>query len=427
MTDVITAPHSPTAEQSLLGALIIDYELIRRINLQPDDFYIRRNGFIYAAIQDIVRGGGQADMITVCARLDAQGHLAEVGGPAYIMELITVPQTSINAESYAAVVRERAYRRNVIGIAQKLATEAYRLDSDISTAVSGALDSLARTVITDRGAVHLSTYASKIMDEVERAMSNPQDMYGIPTGFLDWDAITFGLHKGEKLVISGEPGVGKSILAMQVLLNAAERGHPGALYELEMSGEQVARRGLSGMSRIATQRLRQGKLTDDEASAFVAAVERMEKLPVYMSDKSGLTTGELRADLIRLKEYFGVELAVIDYEGLLCDAPDKPFFDRSTLISARVHDIAKDLDIAVISISDMNKSGIAGDTKGQAAVAGTARVLHDADQITVIRKTDRQEVVRMTWEKMREGDPNRFIDLVRINGFPMFGSIERRK
>jgi hypothetical protein len=135
---------------------------------------------------------------------------------------------------------------------------------------------------------------------------------------------------------------------------------------------------------------------------------------------------DIRADLQRLKDNKGIELAVIDYEALLDDDPEKDDNARSKIISKRVHDIFKDLDLAGISIMDMTKEGIKGNTKGQASIAGTARSLHDADQIIVMRKNESEEnMVRLTWEKMREGSADRWLDLVKSPEFPTFGEKAR--
>lgn len=427
-----TMPHSRAAEEALLGSLVIDSEHLGRIVVQPEDFYITKNGMIYAAMQDLRRRGQSVDYITICTNLDARGQLAEVGGPAEITRLINATPTDLGAESYANIILQRARRREIIRAAQALTGAAFDMDSDLSAAVGSALDALARTVITEKGAVHIQKYLGNVFNEIEDAIANPREIYGIPTGFADIDRITFGLQRGEKLVLSGDPGVGKSVLAAQWLINAAQAGHAGALYELEMSGNQVIRRALAARAKdagmnVTTQKMRQGKMDERELAVFAKSVEVMERLPIYLSDASEITTAEIRADLMRLVDKYGVELVVIDYEGLLGDNPEKEENARTKLISKRLHDIAKDLNLAVVAIGDMTKEGIKGSVKGQAAIAGTARSLHDADQIVVIRKTEQANVVRLTWEKMREGEGDRFVDLVRVPGFPMFKSIERRQ
>jgi replicative DNA helicase len=417
-------PHSPANEEAFLGAALIDPEALREINLLPEDFYIRRNQWVYEAVLELQRGGQDVDYITVCTALDKKGHLSEIGGMARVMELINAQASSLHIGSYAETIREKARRRRVLQISQKLSTAAVTENSRLESAISEALEGLSRSVVKDKGAVHISHYLDQVYEEVNAAMNNPQELFGIPTGFADWDAITGGLQKGEVVKLSGEPGLGKSLLAMQVLCDAAKAGHPCALYELEMSGRQVVRRRMSADSRITTAALRSGKITEEQVPLFIRTLEKMHTLPIFISDSSVMTTMDIRADLQRLKDNSGVELAVIDYEGLLDDDPEKDDNARSKIISKRVHDIFKDLDLAGISIMDMTKDGIRGNVKGQGAMAGTARSLHDADQIIIMRKHESQEnVVRLTWEKMREGGADRFMDLVKLPDLPAFGPV----
>lgn len=431
MTDTVsipTIPYSPAAEEGLLGSLLIDPDSLHRLALDPDDLYIERNRMVYQAMLDLDRDHQPVDYLTVCTRMDERKQLSDIGGAARVISLINATPTSLNAEGYAEIIRERARRRRVIETAQRLAAGAYDLASDLSGGISEAMDALAKSVVKSKGAIHIQSFVSAVYDEVSAALDNPSQIYGIPTGFIDVDRITYGLQRGEKLLLSGEPGVGKSVLAAQILINAAKCGHPGALYELEMSGLQVVRRAIAAHAKhehgagITTQRMRQGQLTDEEIPIFTAAVEAMSSLPIYISDASEMTTVEMRADIIRLKEQMGLEMVVVDYEGLLSDMPNADDTTRSKVISKRTHDIAKDLHVAMIAIGDMTKEGIKQQVRGQGAVAGAARSLHDADQIVIVRKGEQPNIVRLTWEKMREGESDRFCDLVRVTGYPMFES-----
>lgn len=416
-----TTPHSREAEEAVLGALLIDGEEIRKLALSPEDFYIQRNRMVYSAMLDLHREHVTLDFLTLCDRLERAGKLADVGGHAYIMGLINATPSALNIGGHAEIIRERASRRRMVLAAQELARAAYDLGSDTGAARSSVMDALARTAVSDKGAVHVSHIVSQVYDEVNTAQANPQEIYGIPTGLLDWDRTTFGLQRGTKILLSGDPGIGKSALAVQVLIHAAGCGIPGALYELEMSGQQVIRRALANASQVPTQKMRQGKMDDADAVAFTHAVEQVSSLPLYISTATSLTTAEMRADLIRLKENHGVQLVVLDYEGLLEDEMGKNFAERSTIISKRTHDIAKDLNIALIAIADMTKEGIKGQANGQGALGGTGRSLHDADEIIVLRKDEsKPNTVNAMWAKNREGRADCFISLVRKPGFPVF-------
>jgi replicative DNA helicase len=430
MTDQLShVPYSPAAEAALISSLLSDPECIKDLPLSSADFYLETNRWIYEAIYSVRASGKDADYITVCGHLDGKGLLAQIGGASKITELLTTVTPSYHIKSYAKIVKELAKRRSVIQDASKLAQAAYDQEQNLDEAIAQVMDSLSKTTSERAGAVHISEVVSEVYDEVEKAAKDPKEIYGIPTGFPDWDAITYGLQPGTVIKITGEPGVGKSLLSMQVLAAAAKAGHPGVLYELEMRRVNVVRRLLSGISHIPTNKMLRGKIEDDEWTAFVAAVEELAALPVYIEANSQLTTADIRADLHRLKKQAGVELVVIDYESLLQDtSPGADEIRLSSVRSSRVHGIATDLSLAVLSLDDMNKGGIAGDNKGMTGMSGSGRKLHDADEIIFMRRdTSNTRLVTLTWEKNREGASKRFFQLMQQQEYPAFVSVVKDK
>ena len=414
----IVPPHSVGAEEAVLGAILIDLESIRKLTLQPEDFYKVRNGWIYRTCQDLIRQGKTPDVLTVCSHLNAAERLVEVGGQPYIIQLVTACPSYTNVEDYAAIVQERAYRRAVIETSNKLANCAFDLDSDMQAAIRAAMDKLSKAIVTSKGARPMADFISQVYDEVDEASQNPPEILGIPTGFIDWDKYG-GLARQTVLKLSGDPGVGKSLLSKQVLINAAKRGYKGVLYQIEMTGKQSVRRTISGETGIPTDRMRMGKLTAEEWPIFVHAIEMLSSLGVFISDASDITTTDIRVDCQRIKEEYGLDIVVIDYEGLLEDpAPNE--LERQNLISKRIKAIAKDLDIAIITIGDMTKAGIQGTLKGMGAQGGTGRSQHDRDEIATLREdTSVENKCYLTWDKNREGG-KRSIQLVRLPGLPMF-------
>jgi replicative DNA helicase len=430
MTDALShVPYSPNAESALIGSLLIDPEVITTLSLSSADFYLETNRWIYEAIQEVRAEGKDADYVTICNHLEGKGLLGEIGGASKITQLLQTISVAFHVKSYAKIVRELAKRRAVIQDAQILTVAAYNQEADLDEAIAVTMDSLSKTTSERAGAVHISEVVSEVYDEVEAAAKNPREIYGIPTGFPDWDAITYGLQPGTVIKITGEPGVGKSLLSMQVLAAAARAGHPGVLYELEMRRVNVVRRLLSGISHIPTNKMLRGKIEDDEWTLFVAAVEELSALPVYIEANSQLTTADIRADLHRLKKQAKVELVVIDYESLLQDtAPGADEIRLSSIRSSRVHGIATDLSLAVLSLDDMNKGGISGDNKGMTGMSGSGRKLHDADEIIFMRRdTANNKMVTLTWEKNREGASKRFFQLMQQDTYPAFVSVVKKQ
>lgn len=414
-------PHSPNAELAVINAVLLDPEEFKRVNIYPDDFFIVRYRWVWEAIRQITSRGDLPDYVTLGAELDARGQLQEIGGPAFLMGLINGDIDSWNATGYASIVKDRARRRNIIRALGYLAGKAYDESSNIEEHVSKCIDQLSRQALQSKGAVHISEVCSELLDEMERAHANPQDTYGIPTGFLDWDKITRGIQPGTVVLLTGEPGIGKSLLGAQVIINAAKKGYPGAYYSLEMGALQIIRRSVSQAAKVSPQTILSGRVSEDEVKVLVDAVAEMSELPIYISSCSEMTTMDLRIDLQRLKDEHGIRLVVIDYEALLTDSEGWNDIDRSTVISRRVHGIAKDLDLAILSIGDMVKAGMTGERRGQAAAAGSGKSLHDRDEIMIMRTDDGdQEIVFITWEKNREGSAKRGFKLLRAKGYPAF-------
>lgn len=415
-------PHSPNAEDAIIGAILIDPDTRKEIAIDPQDFYFDRSRWIFAAFDSIQARGIQPDVVTLCAELDSRQQLAEIGGLPFLLGIISNTMFGSNVNGYASIIKDRAARRRAIRLASELATAAYDMDSDLTAHISKLMDALGKSIVSNRGASHISQIAAQFYDELETACANPQDIYGIPTGFPDWDKISAGLQRGEVVKLSGEPGVGKSLLALQVIINAARAGYPGVIYSPEMSAMATFRRGMAMASHVNPHAFKSGRVKENEWPAIMEAFEQLSALPIFISDASQISTMDMRVDLNRLKDSAGVQTVLIDYEALLEDGQGQlDETARSMLISGRVHGIIKDLKLACISVGDMVKNGMNGTAKGQTALAGSARMLHDADQILIMRADEaNKQRVTVTWEKNREGINNRYFELQRAQGFPAF-------
>jgi replicative DNA helicase len=414
-------PSDTDAERALLGSVLMDPEMFRKINLSPEDLYILRHRYVWVAMRDLIAAGNDVDFLTVNAELDKRGKLDEVGGASYLTELINSTPTSLHAESYAEIIRDKANRRRVLQLASKLANSAMDSDRKLDDAIATAATDLVRSVRQTKGAVHAGEFYGAVYDEAVERGDNPSAVYGIPTGFDDIDKINYGWQPGTVTIISGEPGLGKSLLACQTAYHAAEKGHPFVIYELEMRGVSVARRWISGFSKIPTRRMLSGTMGETDWTMFTKQIDRSANIPLYMSDASDWTTTGIRADLARMIELYGVEGIVIDYLGKLQDMAGQDENHRITHISSMVANIAKDFGVAVLSIQSMNKTGLMADSKKTGHLSGPVGVGYDADDIIFMtRDLDSDNKVNLEWSKAREGDENRFASLVKLPGLPRF-------
>ncbi len=410
-------PNNKEAEQALLGALLISPDIINKIDVEPGDFYYISHQDVYQAIKAI---GDTADITSISDLLRRGEKLEEIGGTAFLLSLVNQCPSSYNYENYVKIVKDTCSRRRVIEHAESLAKVAFDETQPLSDAISIAVSSLVSEARPSGGAEHVSVYLKKLYEEVEERSQDPKEIYGLATGLRDFDLITKGFQKGEEFIIAGEPGVGKSLLAFQLVCGAAEHS-PGVIYELEMTGLAILRRRVSADTKIGTDTMRSGVGMTEKWSEFARAVERVEKLKMFISDQSDWNTLQMRADLSRLKERHKIEWFMVDYMDLLTDSVSENSEKNSAYISRQLHGICKDLDLAGIVIHSMNKAGMEKLTPGMGSLSGSAKVAYDTDDaVTLTKDKDLKNVVNMTWIKQRESDGDRAIKLTKVPGLPLF-------
>ena len=431
--------YNSEAEEAVISSIIIDPKLIDFADLRPDEFYIGRNKATWSAICDLRKSGSSIDFITLTERLEASGKLEAAGGQEGLARYAGNLVYSSNLEDYAAIVRDKARRRAILQSANELAKLAYS-DADIDQAISTHVNTLTSATQTSGGAVHWSIYFDQLYDETADRYANPKDIWGIPTKFTAFDRITGGLQLSELAILSGEPGVGKTMLAMQMGANMADYS-PGAIYSLEMKGRAVARRLTSAEAQIETRKIKTGRIDDSEWPAFTHAIEALQSKPVYMSESESWTTSSLRADLTRLKMQHGIQWFIVDYLYLMND-PGISENEKTLNISRGLKQTCKALDLSGIAIHSMNKDGMRsseggkGKKPGQADLRGSAQANYDADLICFLKefspvtsqeqlmvKPAEAENMRTLWfSKGRElENPRKYIHLVKRPNFPYFG------
>jgi replicative DNA helicase len=423
----------------MLQCLLLEPTLVDHVALETKDFYIDRHKFIYQVISDLHNVGKPIDYTLICGELDKRKILGEVGGPAFITSLLTGDAWTYNAKGYADELREKTRRRNLVQVANKLANAIYDSSSRLDDVLPDIINAIINTSSITDGAQHIKVYLSKLLDEVEERSKNPVDIWGIPTGFPTFDKLTGGIQHGELFALAGEPGVGKSLLAMQMVIQMAKK-EPGAIYSLEMDGVNVMRRLTSWKSKVATRSMNTGRVEDSDWPAIINAIEELESLPVYMSDGTGWTTTQIRADLARLKAQAGVKWFLLDYSYLLNDGNGLKETEKTTIISAALKQICRGLDISGIAINSITKEGM-GKADGNNApnksnLRGSGQQVHDADLIVfltnykpvdglLIPDKDRKNVRLLWFEKGRNlEESSKVIPFVKLPGFPGFGEYQ---
>jgi replicative DNA helicase len=434
--DAINSLQSPHAEEALLASVLVDPNCFSSIDIESNDFYLQKNAHIWLAMQRIVRGNHNIDFITVCNELENAGVLNNVGGPSEIMRILGASASSFHVKSYVDIIKNKSQRRKLVRSAEKIANAAIDEKCDIDIAIPEHIESLVNAMAGRNGARPLDVYLSELYDEVKMRSENPKDIWGIPTGFPKFDNLTGGFQKSEIFIVSGEPGIGKSLWVMQVATQMA-RHSPGAIYSIEMKGLQVVRRMVSGAGMIPSRSMKTGRMSDQDWESFTETIGELSKLPVYMDDSDYWTTTSLRADLQRQKITHGIEWFILDYMFLLQDGWNLGETERTAMASRGLKSICKSLDLAGVAVHSMTKMGMGQEgAPTQDNLRGSGQVIHDADDIGFLTyykpdmdkdslvkiKGSDKDNIRVLWiSKGRDMDKSKqTILFVQKPGFPAF-------
>lgn len=408
-------PHDADAELAVIGSVLIDRQLAGTVDLRPEDFYIEQHADIWRAIQSLVSSGRVVDYVTLTSALDAGGKNDVTG---LVARAIAGTVDSWHVQDYARIVREAASRRALVRLAGEMAGAAYDTKRDIADDRARWLSDLVTTARVKDGAGPIAAHASALSREIEERAKDPREIFGIPTGIMDWDRITHGLQPGEVVLLCGEPKMGKSMFAAQMFEGIGVNGNAAVYYALEMGGIAMVRRALSARTSIPGNRMRGGIIHDGEWDKINRGLAELSELPLYLSDATHWNTTSLRADVARLKSERNIAAVFVDHDGLLKDkGEDKN--ERDKLVSGAMHDIAKDFGVAVVAIHTMTKAGFGMSEPGLSAASGSVRFVYDADTICQLTAHKPQKgeqpvpnVRTLIFAAMREDDPDRIMHLV---------------
>jgi replicative DNA helicase len=419
-------PHSVEAEQSLLGGLMLDQRAWDQIAdvVRVDDLYRADHRLIFNAIADLVARNQPPDAVTVAEHLQRTGQLEAGGGMPYLARLVEDTPSAANIRAYARIVRERAMLRQLIEIGGDIAASAH---STQGLTVDEIVDLAEQKVfeIADgggrRGAgfVSLKQILPQAIDRLDMLSHSTSDITGLSTGFTEMDKMTSGLQKGELIIIAGRPSMGKSTLAVNIAETAAIGARiPAAIFSMEMSAEQLGFRILSSIGRVSATRLRNGKLLDEDWARVDSAVAMMSDAPIFIDDGGALTPTEVRSRARRLKREHGLGLIVVDYLQLM--QVTGTVENRATEISEisrSLKALAKELDVPVIALSQLNRSVEQRNDKKpvMSDLRESGALEQDADLIVFIyreevydRDTPRKGIADIIIGKQRNGPVGEF-------------------
>jgi len=363
-------PHSVEAEQSLLGALLIDNQAFDRIAdlVSAEDFYRDDHRRIWRHIARLAELSQPADVVTVADSIERSEDKDKTGGPAYLAALAQNTPSSINVRRYAQLVRDRSVQRRLGHVATDIAESAY---NPTGKEVAQLLDEAESKIFQiaeagarkDQGLLGIAPILAKVYERIDHLhnQDNPSDVTGVPTGFTDLDIKTAGLQPGDLIIVAGRPSMGKTAFAINIAEYVAMHPSvslPVAIFSMEMSSSQLAMRMLSSLGKVDAHKLRTGRLNDEEWSHLTDAMGRLHEAKIHVDETPALNALEVRARARRLKrEYSKLGLVVVDYLQLMSATTQGE--NRATEISEisrSLKALAKELEVPVIALSQLSRA-----------------------------------------------------------------------
>jgi replicative DNA helicase len=358
-------PQDVQAEQSVLGGMLLSKDAIADVVevLRAGDFYRPAHQIVYDTILDLYGRGEPADPVTVSAELTRTGQLMRIGGTPYLHTLISSVPTAANAGFYAEIVAERATLRRLVEAGTRIVQLGYGAAAGQGGDVDEVVDRAQAEIydVTERRTsedyVRLEHLVSSTMDELDSIQNSGGIGMGVPTGFMDLDERTHGLHPGQMVVIAARPAVGKSTLALDIARSCSIKNNlTSAIFSLEMSKSEITMRLLSAESRVPLTRMRSGRMDDQDWSRLARRMGEVAEAPLYIDDSPNLTMMEIRAKARRLKQRHDLRLIVVDYLQLMTSG--KKVESRQQEVSEfsrALKLLSKELEVPVVALSQLNR------------------------------------------------------------------------
>lgn len=393
-------PQDIAAEQSVLGGMMLSKDAIADVVeiLRSTDFYRPAHEIVFDAITDLYGRGEPADAVTVAAELTRLGQLSRIGGPAYLHELISSVPTAANAGYYAKIVRERAVLRRLVTAGTRIVQLGYAADGgDVEDIVNAAQAEVY--AVTERRAsedyLPLSAIIEGTIDEIEASGHRGDGLTGIPTGFVDLDSLTNGLHPGQMIVIAARPAVGKSTLGLDIARSAAIHHQLSTvIFSLEMGKNEITMRLLSAEARIPLQNMRKGTMREEDWTRLARTMGEVSEAPLFVDDSPNMSLMEIRAKCRRLRQRHDLKLVIVDYLQLMTSG--KRVENRQQEVSEfsrALKLLAKELEVPVIALSQLNRGPEQRtDKKPQMSdLRESGSIEQDADMVILLHREDMYE------------------------------------
>jgi replicative DNA helicase len=409
-------PHDLAAEQRVLGALLIDRDAIFKVAdlLRAEDFYQAKHQRVYRAAQALLERRERIDPLTVQVELARNELLDQVGGPAYLRELVDATPTAVDVERHARIVRDRSLLRRLLNAAKDIAADAYDEPADVTITLDRAEQRIfsLRDDAMNAQLRHIQAALMQNYDHITERMEHPFEVSGIPSGFREIDAYTEGFTRGDLVIIAARPSVGKTSLALAIGHHVAKRGTGVLVFSLEMDSKQIVARFLGLNSRADLLALRTGNIRDTEAASALAG------LPILIDDTPGISIMELRTKARRAiaQAPGGLGIIVVDYLQLIRTGEhEENRVQELATITRNLKSLARELDVTIVALSQLSRAaGDGGNEPKLSTLRESGALEQDADVVLMLWK-DKDEtppgaprLIRGSIGKNRNGPTGRF-------------------
>lgn len=388
-------PQDLAAEMSVLGAMMLSKEAINDVSevLRGSDYYKPAHEIIHNVILELSGRDEPADPLTVSNELRRTGDLSRIGGAAYLHSLIATVPTAANAMYYAQIVRERAVLRRLVSAGTKIVQLGYAEDGgDVDQIVDQAQAEVfavsERNAATDY--VSMAEISENILDELEEIERRKGQLTGVPTGFIELDKLTQGLHPGQMIIVAARPAMGKSTLALDFCRSASiTHGMTSVIFSLEMTRSEIAMRMLSAESGVFLSKMREGSMEGRDWQRVSQTMSKISEAPLFIDDSPNMAITEIRAKCRRLKQTHDLKLIVIDYLQLMTSG--KRVESRQQEVSEfsrQLKLLAKEIEVPVIAVAQLNR-GPEGRTDKKPMIADlreSGSLEQDADIIILLHR-----------------------------------------
>lgn len=433
-------PHDIEAEQAILGSMLTDKDaVISALEvLKEDSFYREDNRAIFSAILSLYSKSEPIDIITVKAELTEQGNFERVGGLEYLAGLPERVPTTSNVEKYIKIVEEKATLRSLIQTSNEMISLGY----DESESADNILDMAERKVFeltqkkNTKGYTPLKDVLVESFNELEKLYNQKGFITGVPSGFIDFDRKTAGLHNSDLIILAARPAMGKSAFAINIATNAAVRSNiPVAIFNLEMSKAQVGNRILCSEAMVDSNKVRTGQMDDDDWVKLATTLGTLSDAPIYIDDTPGINITGIRTKCRKLKMEKNIGLIVIDYLQLIQGTGKSNSREQEIAeISRSLKVLAKELEVPVIALSQLSRSSEQRNDKRPmlSDLRESGSIEQDADIVVFLyrddyynKESEKRNIAEVIIAKQRSGDTGT-VELNWMGNYTKFANLDKR-